>query len=101
MATGKFRIKTTNDWNTIFYRFKQGNVFDCETSIGIQIPKGRWSDSKQEVLITKDINYRDVNVKLKEFDAFIRKEYENSKLSDATMQIPVILTTQFQFKVTT
>jgi integrase len=87
MATGKFRIKTSNDWNTVFYRFKQGNVFDCETSIGIQIPKGRWSDSKQEVLMTKDINYTDVNVKLKGFDAFIRKEYESSKVSDNTILI--------------
>ncbi|AYN05480.1 tyrosine-type recombinase/integrase [Flavobacterium sp. 140616W15] len=80
MATGKFRLKTNNDWNTIFFRFKQGNKFDIETSIGIQVPKGRWSDVKQEILSTKEINYKTINVKLKEFEAYIRKEYENTKI---------------------
>jgi hypothetical protein len=39
MASGKFRIKTNNDWNTIYYRFKQGGQFDLELSTKIQAPK--------------------------------------------------------------
>lgn len=85
MATGKFRIKTTNDWNTIFYRFKHSNQFDIECSTGIQIPNKRWSDSKQEVLSTNDVNYTDINSRLKGLDSSIRKEYENSKLKSETI----------------
>ncbi len=67
MATGKFRLKSNNDWNTIFFRFKQGKQFDIESSTGIQAPKGRWSDIKQEILTTKEVSYKDINIKLKEF----------------------------------
>lgn len=87
MATGKFLIQTDNDWNTIFFRFKQGNQFDIKTSTGLQVPKGRWSDVKQEILTTKEIQYKELNVKLKEFQAFIRKEYEDTKLNDTTLLI--------------
>jgi integrase len=87
MATGKFRLKTDNDWNTIYYRFKQGKLFDIEISTGIQVPKGRWSDVKQEVLTTKEISFTKINVKLKELDTFIRKEYENSKLAEESILI--------------
>lgn len=84
MATGNYRIKTDNDWNSIYFRFKQGRQFDCETSTGLQCPKGRWSPAKQEVLTTKELNFKDINVKLKELDTYVRKEYENSKLLDET-----------------
>ena len=87
MATGKFRLRTNNDWNTIYYRFKQGYQFDIERARGIEVPKGRWSDAKQEILTTKDIPYIKTNVKLKELDTFIRKEYENSKLAEETILI--------------
>lgn len=87
MASGKYLIQTDNDWNTIFFRFKQGNQFDIKTSTGLQVPKGRWSDTKQEILATKEIHYKELNVKLKEFQAFIRKEYEDTKLSDTTVLI--------------
>jgi integrase len=87
MATGKFRLRTNNEWNSIFFRFKQGNRFDIETSTGIQAPKGRWSDAKQEILTTKEVNYKNINVKLKDFEAYIRKEYENTKLADQSILI--------------
>lgn len=87
MATGKFRLKTNNDWNTIFFRFKQGNQFDIETSTGIQVPKGRWSDIKQEILTTKEINHKSINIKLKEFEAYIRKEYEDAKIINESITI--------------
>jgi hypothetical protein len=46
MASGKFRLKTDNDWNSIFFRFKQGKQFDIETSTGIQAPKGAMQNKK-------------------------------------------------------
>jgi integrase len=82
MATGRYKIQKDNDWNAIFYRFKQGGKFDIITSIGIQIPKGRWSDSKQEVLPTPLVKHKDINIKLKEFNSFVIKEYETTKLID-------------------
>ena len=87
MATGSFRIKTKNDWNSIYFRFKQGKSFDLEISTGLQIPKGRWSEAKQEVLITGEVNFRELNAKLKEYDSFIRREYELLSLSDETIII--------------
>lgn len=80
MATGKFRIKTKNEWNTIYYRFKQGGQFDAEISTGIQVPKGRWSAAKQKVLPTKELNHSAVNLKLTNLEAFVRKHYEESRL---------------------
>lgn len=82
MATGRYKLQKDNDWNTIFYRFKQGKQFDIIASIGIEVPRGRWSDTKQEILATTLIDFKKVNIKLKEFDTFIIKEYENSKLSE-------------------
>jgi integrase len=87
MASGNYKIQTDNDWNTIFFRFKQGKQFDIITSTGLQVPKGRWSDAKQEILATKEIHYKELNVKLKEFQAYIRKEYEDTKLNDTTILI--------------
>jgi integrase len=87
MATGNFSIKTDNDWNSIYFRFKQGGIFDIQISTGLQCPKGRWSASKQEVLSSKEVNFKDINVKLKELDTYIRKEYESSKLEDETILI--------------
>jgi hypothetical protein len=65
MAAGSFRIKTKNDWNTIYFRFKQGKSFDLEISTGVQIPKGRWSQAKQEVLITGEVNYKELKTLVK------------------------------------
>lgn len=82
MATGRYKLKKDNAMNAIFYRFKQGKQFDIISSIGIQVPRGRWSDTKQEILATTVVDYKKTNIKLKEFNTFIIKEYENSKLSD-------------------
>ncbi len=82
MATGNFRIKTKRDWNSINYRFKHGNSFDIEISIGIQIPNLRWSEKKQEVLQTGEIDYREVNSKLKEYSNFVSKEYNQYCISN-------------------
>ena len=82
MATGRYKLQKDNAMNAIFYRFKQGKQFDIISSIGIEVPRGRWSDAKQEILATPFVDYKKVNVKLKEFDTFIIKDYENSKLSN-------------------
>lgn len=82
MATGRYKLQKDNAMNAIFYRFKQGKQFDIISSIGIEVPRGRWSDAKQEILSTPFVDYKKVNVKLKEFNTFIIKEYENSKLSN-------------------
>ena len=81
MATGKFRTKTNNDWNTIYYRLKESKVFDIECSIGIQIPNQRWSHSKQEVLPTPDLDFKEINLKIRELDLYIRKEYGNATIN--------------------
>ena len=82
MATGRFRLKTNNDWNTIFYRFKQGKQFDIEISTGIQIPNNRWSDKKQTILATIDVDYKGLNEKLKELDLFVQTEFNNNVLTE-------------------
>ncbi|MFV8354366.1 phage integrase SAM-like domain-containing protein [Flavobacterium sp. XS2P14] len=87
MASGNYILKTDNIWNTIFFRFKQGGQFDITASTGLQVPKLRWSTTKHETLSTTEINYKEINIKLKEFQAFIRKEYEDSKLSNRTVLI--------------
>lgn len=82
MASVRYRIKTNNDWNAIYIRFKQGKQFDVEISTGLQIPKDRWSNAKQNVLATIDVDYKSINVKLKELDSFINKEYSSSLLNE-------------------
>ena len=79
MATGKFRVKTNNDWNTIYYRFKNSKEFDVECSTGVQVPNKRWSETKSEVLPTKGIDSSMINADLRDLDTFIRNEYETSK----------------------
>jgi len=83
MASGKFRVKTNNEWNTIYYRFKNSNEFDIECSTGMQVPNKRWSVAKSEILPTKGIDSSMMNTDLKNLDLFIRKEFEASKKESA------------------
>lgn len=81
MASGTYRIKNgKKDWATIYYRFKQGSKFDIELSTKIQIPKKRWSKPKQEILGTKDVDYKLLNQKLRDLDIHVKKEFENAKV---------------------
>lgn len=82
MASGRYRLRTNNDWNTIYYRFKQGGLFDVQVSTGIQVPKSRWSQSKQKILLTTEIDFRSFNEKLEDLDKYVRKEYEESKIQN-------------------
>ncbi len=79
MARVRYRLKTDSEWNSIYLRFKQGNVFDYEIKTNLKAPKGRWSQSKQEILNTTKLNATILNLKLKDLKAHIVKEYENSK----------------------
>jgi len=87
MASCKYRLRTNNEMNAIFYRFKHSNKFDIELSIGISVPKGRWSKAKSEVLDTTLVDFAAINVKLAEFEANLKKEYQDYKLTDGTVII--------------
>ena len=58
-----------------------GQTFDFKISTEIKIPKDRWSDSKQQILVTDLVDYRTINSKLKELDLYINDEFEKSKIS--------------------
>lgn len=86
MASGSFRVKTKNDWNAIYYRFKQSNEFDLECSTGLKIPNGRWSISKSEVLQTNGFDSDNVNLTIKDLDRFIVSEF-NKGLKEGVISI--------------
>jgi integrase len=75
MATVHLRVKTNNEWNTIYFRFKQSKVFDIECSSGLKIPNKRWSTIKSEVLPTKNFNHDKVNQDLTDLERFVMGEY--------------------------
>ncbi|MFK7058588.1 phage integrase SAM-like domain-containing protein [Flavobacterium oreochromis] len=88
MASILFRLKKSNsDFSSIYVRFKQGKVFDTEASTGLETPTDRWSNSKQEILSTVLVNYKDTNKKLSEFKIHLKNEYENTKVSDESIII--------------
>ena len=88
MASINYRLKKgKSEWSSIYLRFKQGNQFDTEVSTGLECPNNRWSLSKQEVLSTIELNYREVNKKLSELKAYIKNEYESTKTDDLTIII--------------
>ena len=84
MAVGSFRVKTNNEWNAIYYRFKQSSVFDIECTTGLKIPNKRWSSIKSEVLPTKDFNYAKINLDLKDLDRFVMGEYNEDLKTNLT-----------------
>lgn len=84
MATGKFRVKTNNEWNTIYYRFKHSKEFDIEISTGLKVPNKRWSEAKSEVLPTKDFDSEKINTTIKDLDRFVIGEY-NKDLKDGVV----------------
>lgn len=88
MATINYRLKNTkSEWASIYVRFKQGKQFDTEAITTLECPADRWSLSKQEVLSTNLLNYKDVNQKLGEFKLYLKNEFENTKIADETIFI--------------
>lgn len=83
MASVNFRVKTNSEWNTIYFRFKQGGKFDFETSTGVRIPQGRWSSSRKEILKTDKVDYRKLNEELKNLEMFVIKEFSLANINGA------------------
>lgn len=88
MASINYRLKNTkSDWSSIYVRFKQGKLFDTEAITTLECPTDRWSKTKQEVLSTTLLNYKEVNKKLDEFKIYLKNEYENTKINEDTIII--------------
>ncbi|PIF69465.1 site-specific integrase [Flavobacterium sp. 2] len=88
MASINYRLKKgKSEWSSIYLRFKQGNQFDTEVSTGLECPVNRWSVSKQEVLSTFELNYKEVNKKLDDLKNYIKSEYASTKTDDLTVII--------------
>lgn len=88
MASIIFRLKNTkSEWASIYVRFKQGKQFDTEATTTLECPADRWSQSKQEILSTTLLNYKDVNQKLGEFKLYLKNEFENTKIAEETIFI--------------
>lgn len=88
MASINYRLKNTkSEWASIYVRFKQGKQFDTEAITTLECPTDRWSESKQEVLSTTLLNYKDVNKKLDEFKLYLKNEFEKTKISEDTIII--------------
>lgn len=86
MASLKYFLRESKtDFSSIYLRFKHGTNFDFKISTEIKIPKDRWSDSKQQILVTDLVDYRTINSKLKELDLYINDEFEKSKISQETI----------------
>jgi len=88
MASINYRLKKgKSEWSSIYLRFKQGNQFDTEVSTGLECPVNRWSVSKQEVLSTSELNYKEVNKKLDDLKNYIKSEHGSTKTDDLTIII--------------
>ncbi|RZJ66757.1 MAG: integrase [Flavobacterium sp.] len=85
MATARYRLKAQSGWTTIYLRFKEGKKFDAEYSIGIRIPAERWSDTKQQVLPTHEVAFKEINQRLKELDTYINGQCSISVLAGNTI----------------
>lgn len=72
MATARFRIKTQNELNTIYFRLRIGRTNDFEISLDdFKCPKDRWSNSKQQILPTDIVDYRSINLTLDKLQNYI------------------------------
>lgn len=86
MASLKYFLRNSKtDISAIYLRFKQGTSFDFKISTEIKIPKDRWSDSKQQLLVTDLVDYKTINSKLKELDLYVNDEFEKSKIAQETI----------------
>lgn len=80
MATASLRIKTDSKENSIYLRFKQGNLFDLEASTGIKVPKGKWSLNQQRINPTEEVDYKELNPKLRALKEFINNQYSSDSI---------------------
>jgi integrase len=85
MASINYRLKNKKaEWASIYVRFKQGKQFDTEAITTLECPAVRWSETKQEVLSTELLNYKEVNKKLDEFKIYLKNEFEKTKIKEET-----------------
>lgn len=82
MATVNYRIKGESKMNSLYVRFKINEREDFELSTKIKIPNGRWSQIKQLVLMTGEIDYKATNEKIQELTSLIMKDYHQSTLDE-------------------
>ena len=75
MPSIRFRTKTNGKVNSIYLRFKQGNLFDVEVSTGIKVPKGKFSISLQRINYTEQVDYKKLNNKLRILKNFVHNQY--------------------------
>lgn len=82
MATVTFRLKTSNEFNTIYLRLRVGRTTDLEIAIDdYKCPKDRWSATKQQILPTSLLNYIELNDKLSSIKSHLLK-IVNSNIDD-------------------
>lgn len=80
MATLSFRIRTNKANNSIYIRFKQGNLFDIEVSTGIIVPKGKWSYKLQRIKYTENVDFNKLNKSLRELKVEIINIYSSDSI---------------------
>ncbi|TWO34707.1 site-specific integrase [Seonamhaeicola sediminis] len=83
MPTPRYRVKTNNKSNSILIRFKQGNQFDTEVSTGIKVPKGKFSNSKQQINLTDEVDFKELNKKLRNLKTHIANKYSTDSVNGA------------------
>jgi integrase len=77
----RFRTRTTNkENNSIFIRFKEGNKFDLESSIGIKVPKGKFSLKLQRINYIEDRNVDELNKKIRQLKTYVLDTYSTDSL---------------------
>lgn len=79
MPNSSYRIKTNSKSNSIYLRFKEGKL-DLETSTKIKVPKGKWSSKLQKINHTDEVNYKELNKKLKELKVHVENQYSTDSL---------------------
>ncbi|WP_075341180.1 site-specific integrase [Tenacibaculum agarivorans] len=79
MPTSSYRIKTDSKFNSIYLRFKEGKL-DLEVSTKIKVPRGKWSAKLQKINHTDEINYKELNKKLKQLKVHVENQYSTDSL---------------------
>lgn len=81
MATIKFFLQSKRSPANIYVRLIDGRKVDVKTKTNFVINPGDWSESKQKPKNLKDIDFKNLDVKLQELRANLLKEYNNSNTS--------------------
>ncbi|MDR2992471.1 MAG: site-specific integrase [Bacillus cereus] len=79
------RVRKSNR-NLYTFRLKHSTQYDFEIPTGFYVNKNNWSESKQEIKLTKDTakDYQEINPKLRELRVFVLSEF-NIAQKDGTI----------------